>query len=83
MVLAVGTRIDPPESGSSTTNGSAGRTVTFSTALPDTNYHVSIMPTAAQAGALGEFWITKAAASFVLHNDGAAGIAFTWAATRY
>jgi len=83
MVLAVGTRIDPPESGATTTNGTTGRTVTFTNALPGTDYHVSITPTAAQAGALGEVWYTKTAASFVLYNDGAAGLAVTYAVTRY
>jgi hypothetical protein len=83
MVLAVGTRIDPPESGASTTNGTTGRTVSFSTALPDTDYHVSITPTADQDGSLGDYWYTKTVNNFVLYNDGAAGIAFTYAVTRY
>lgn len=83
MALAVGTRIDPPEGGESTTNGTGGRTITFSTAMPDTDYHVSVMPIEAQQGGLGETWIEKGTDSFVFYNDGAAGIEISWTATRY
>jgi hypothetical protein len=86
MVLAVGTRIDPPECGTSTTLGTAGRAITFATELPDTEYHVSITFEAAAslAGSIGEYRISaKATTGFTLANDGASGITFTYAVTRY
>lgn len=83
MALAIGDRIDIPPGGSSTTNGTTGRALTFSAALPDTDYHVSITPSAAQAGQLGEVWVTKTTSGCTIYNDGATGISFTWAVTRY
>lgn len=41
-MLSIGDRIDPPQSGTSTTNGATGRAITFSTALPDADYVVTI-----------------------------------------
>lgn len=86
MVLAIGTRIDAPEAGASTTNGTTGRAITFSTALPDTDYHVSISfeSAASLAGSIGEYRISaKATTGFTLTNEGATGIVFTYAVTRY
>lgn len=84
MVLAIGTRIDPPQAGSTTTAGPAGQAVTFTTALADTNYHVSVSCDSATEGSLGDVWITsKTTAGFTLHNGGASGLAVTYAVTRY
>ena len=84
MTLAVGTRIDPPMAAASTTNGVTGREIILASALPDANYHVSITPTAQPLGQFGEYWIgSKTGAGFTLYNDGAAGLAFTYAVTRY
>jgi hypothetical protein len=84
MTLAVGTRIDPPLAGASTTNGTTGRTITLAYELSTADYHVSITPTAAQAGQFGEYWIgSKTTTGFTVYNDGATGLAFTYAVTRY
>lgn len=84
MSLAIGDRIDIPPGGSSTTNGTTGRAITFATALPDDDYTVTISFEAAQSGQLGDWHIgSKTAAGFTLYNDGATGIAFGWLAQRY
>ena len=84
MVPAIGTRIDPPEAGATTTAGTAGQAVAFSTALPDTDYHVSISCETDPAGGLGACWIgDKTTAGFTLYNDGASGLTVTYAVTRY
>jgi hypothetical protein len=84
MTLAVGTRIDPPLAGASTTNGTTGRAITLAYEIATADYHVGITPTAAQSGAFGEYWIeSKTTTGFTLKNDGAAGLAFTYALTRY
>lgn len=86
MTLAVGTRIDAPEAGASTTNGLTGRAITFGSELADASYHVSISHTDRPSGAFGEWWIpaaTKLSTGFTIFNDGATGLAFTYAVTRY
>lgn len=83
MALAIGDRIDIPPGGSTTTNGTTGRAVTFSAALPDTDYHVSVTAGADQNGQLGDVWVSKSTSGCTIYNDGATGIAITWAVTRY
>ena len=81
---AIGSRVDPMPCGVITTGGkTTGTTITFGTALSSTDYHVSITPTVAQTGTLGEFWITKTVSGFTLKNDGASGLACTYAIQLY
>lgn len=84
MTLAVGTRIDPPLAAASTTNGTTGRAIALAYELPDANYHVSVTVDQQQNGSLGDVWIgNKSATGFTVFNDGATGLAFTYAVTRY
>ena len=67
-------------SGSSTTNGEDGQTITFAIVLQDTNYAVDIEFTADTGGLAGEVWISnKATNGFVVYNTGDINIAFNWA----
>jgi len=84
MTLAVGTRIDPPLAGASTTNGTTGRAVTLAYEVAAATYDVNITPTAQPSGTFGEYWIgNKTVTGFTVYNDGAAGLAFTYSVTRY
>jgi hypothetical protein len=84
MVLAVGTRIDAPEAGASTTNGTTGREITFANELATADYHVSISFEANPSGGAGEWWIgAKLTTGFTLYHNGVSGLAFTYAVTRY
>lgn len=86
MTLAIGTRIDPPLAAASTTNGLTGRTITLAYELLTANYHVSITPSVKANGQLGDYWIPEASkltTGFTIYNDGATGLAFTYAITRY
>lgn len=84
MTLAVGTRIDPPLAGASTTAGIAGVAVTIAYEVATADYHVSITPTVQQSGTFGEHWIgNKTTTGFTVFNDGAAGLTFTYHVTRY
>lgn len=84
MTLAVGTRIDPPLAGASTTNGTTGRTITLAYEIATADYHVDISYTVRASGTFGEWWVeSKSTTGFTLKNDGATGLAFTYAVTRY
>ncbi len=83
MAIAIGDRIDPPLGGSSTTNGLSGRSISFASSLPDTDYHITITPTVQAQGQFGELWYSKTTTGFTLYNDGAAGLGFTWSVQRY
>lgn len=84
MTLAVGTRIDPPLAAASTTNGTTGRVITLAYELATADYHVGISYTAQALGTFGDWWVeSKTTTGFTLYNDGATGLAFTYAVTRY
>lgn len=84
MTLAAGTRIDPPLAGTSTTAGITGKAIALAYEIATADYHVSITPTAQSSGTFGEWWVgLQTTTGFTLYNDGAAGLAFTYAVTRY
>ena len=84
MTLATGTRIDPPLAAASTTNGLTGRAITLAYEVTTADYHVGIAPTLRPNGAFGDWWIgNKTTTGFTVYNDGATGLAFTYAVTRY
>ncbi|NLE57155.1 MAG: hypothetical protein GX616_02255 [Planctomycetes bacterium] len=63
--------------GASTFNGyTTGRVITHN--LGNTNYHVSITPTADTSGMLGEVWVTKSADTCTVKNSGSSAAAFTY-----
>jgi len=67
------------QNGTSTFNGSTGRAITI-TAATDTNYFVSVTPTANPAGNLGEVWvIVDSTTQFTVYNSGSAIGSFRWA----
>jgi len=67
-------------SGSSTTNGESGQTITISPALDDTSYTVDIEFSGQQFAFAGEIRIgNKATNGFVVYNSGDSGISFNWA----
>jgi len=58
-------------------------TVTLSPAMPDTNYRVTINPTA-DSSEVGAVWISdKAVDSFRVNNTGSGVSAFEWSAEPY
>jgi hypothetical protein len=58
-------------------------TITLSPAMPDTNYRVTIKPTA-DPGYVGGIWISdKATNSFRVNNSGSGISAFEWAAEAF
>lgn len=83
-MLAAGTRIDPPIVDTFTTGGTSGTAVTFPTAAPSANYHISTEFTASPAGGAGEIWTSaKTTAGCTIHNSGNAGITGTYHAVPY
>jgi len=58
-------------------------TVSLSPAMPDTNYRVTIMPTA-DPGYVGSVWVSdKAINSFRVNNSGSGVSAFEWAVEAF
>ena len=58
-------------------------TVTLAPAMPDTNYRVTLYPTA-DPGYVGSIWVSdKATDSFRVNNSGSGVSAFEWSAGPY
>ena len=67
-----------PQKGTSTFNGSTGQAITI-TAMANTSYHVSVMPTESPAGNLGEVWVVNdSTTQFTVYCSGTATTAFRW-----
>lgn len=65
--------------GTNTFAGPAGKAVTITT-MADTNYHVSVTPTANPGGNLGEVWVVNnSVTQFTVYNSGSATTSFSWA----
>ena len=66
--------------GSSTFNGTAGRSITH--AVGSTDYAVCVTPAAATNGTLGEFYVIKSADKFTVYNTGSFRGAFDYVLSR-
>ena len=71
------------KAGSSTTNGSTGRSIAFSTAEADTNYSVSITFLEDPGPNVGHIWATKTVSGITVYNIGDTGKSFSWSIHRH
>ena len=83
-VVTINASVPPSvKSGSGTSNGSTGTTITFGTTMGSTDYAVAISWTAQPGADVGQFWVVKSAGSFVLKTEGPDACTFDWVATPY
>lgn len=71
--------------GTAVTSGTAGTTITLTPAEATVNYDITLTWNIDPTGDVGHVWILpaeKLVGSFIVRNQGASGIAFTWTLTR-
>lgn len=72
--------------GIAVTSGTGGATITLSPAEATANYDIQLVFNQDPGGDVGHIWILpaeKVVGSFIVRNQGASGIAFTWILTRH